>query len=214
MASTSSASTACGSRPPPSPTSRATISTITARMDAISPPSARLFAELLPRRRHRRAQRRQRPSSSRCARSARAARPCASSPTAATGAEIRARARTPDADGPAPASSTLLGAAHEIDLPLVGAFQAYERAGGARPRRSAAAAIRQRAIAALATLSGVPGRLRARRAPSRRRADLCRLCPQARRAGDRARRAAPACRAAGWSWCSAAAATAIAASGR
>ena len=54
----------------------------------------------------------------------------------------------------------------------------------------------------------------ARRAASHRRQRLCRLRPQARGAGDRAHDACGRSRAAGWSWCSAAAAIAIAPSGR
>ena len=89
-----------------------------------------------------------------------------------------------------------------------------QRAG--RPRRSPwrPAAMSARSVEALGSVTGAPGRLQlvARHRTGAQR--LCRLCPQARGAGDRARDPAAVRHAASWSWCSAAAAIAIAPSGR
>ena len=87
-----------------------------------------------------------------------------------------------------------------------------ERAGRGGPRdrdrRRAGRGVRRARHA-----QGRQGPARSRRR-AERRADLRRLRPQARRAGEGARGAAALRASAGWSWCSAPAATAIRASGR
>ena len=108
--------------------------------------------------------------------------------------------------------SSMRGNDYTVRLPLVGAFQvenALVAAGLAIATGSEPAAV----FAALAQAQGRQGPARAGRR-EQRRADLRRLCPQARRARQGARGAAALCRAAGSSWCSAAAATATRASGR
>ncbi len=101
-------------------------------------------------------------------------------------------------------------------MPLAGAVPGDERSGRSRPRASPAATTARHARSQ--RLAQADGRARPHRAGGavhpERRPDLCRLCAHARRARDRSEGAAPALPAASWSWCSAAAATAIAASGR
>ena len=132
----------------------------------------------------------------------------------AKGREFRLLQRPADA---APASiswSRCWASVHEIELPLVGGFQASNALARARPRRRRPAAMSARAVAALATLSGAPGRLQL---VARHRTGAPVYVDYAHKPealetvlGDAAARSP----AASWSWCSAAAAIATAASGR
>jgi UDP-N-acetylmuramoyl-L-alanyl-D-glutamate--2,6-diaminopimelate ligase len=83
----------------------------------------------------------------------------------------------------------VLGTRHEVDLPLVGGFQA-SNALAALGLVVATGGDAARAVAALAGLTGAPGRLQLVGPPQDRRAGLCRLCAQARSARDRAQDAA------------------------
>ena len=77
----------------------------------------------------------------------------------------------------------VLGTRHEVELPLVGGFQA-SNALAALGLVVATGGDVARAVAALATLTRRAGPAAARGAPQDGRAGLCRLRPQARGAGD------------------------------
>ena len=187
-ASTSAGSTACGSRPPPSPISAAIISTITRRWRTISRPSCGLFDTLLPAGGA--------PSSTRMPsmvaavdRGRARARASHAAPSAA-GERPAAGARRARRLPPAPADRGLRRRAYDVDPAAGRRLPGVQCARRGRARHRRRRGCRRRRWRRSPGSTGVKGRLERVGAAATARLVCRRLRPQARRARARARRAA------------------------